>query len=156
MKSSRGKLNDAPVASSVAVAIFTGGNRLLFLEKKAGNPAKPAELWLPGCIVSGGENPVAALGSAVRSQTGIDAQIGGVLCEARYNAGSRKNKRLVPLLAFHAAAKSLKAVPSAGFSGSAWIAIDAIAKQKNLGKNALWLAAHGCDLPAHLKARASF
>ncbi len=123
----------------VACAILQDGIRTLFLEKKPpGTPNAPMELSLPSAFVKAGQDPVSALSIAVREQTGIDCQIGEISAQAKYNAGSKKHKRVIPLLIFSASAKNFKCTPSSEFLGCQWLPV-ALARKQPLAKNAHWL-----------------
>ena len=125
-----------PVYSGAAVALVKDGEKILFLERiKA---AGQLELVLPGCELEPRADPVASLVGAVRQQTGIDGQVMGVAREERVNVGSRKNRKMVPLLVFKVVAKSNRVSLGSGFAGFKWL-FPIEARKRKLAKNALWV-----------------
>ena len=126
------KLVAAPEYSALACAVIEDGGRVLFLKRvEAGREV----LELPCVLVEKGMDPVSALKGAVLAQTGIDAQVGGILLEGRHNAGSRRRKRWIPALGFRVSAKSL------GARGKVrWVPLED-AKRERLGRKAEWLRA---------------
>jgi hypothetical protein len=114
---------------AVACGMLEDGGRVLFLVGKERFGRK--RLVLPHVKIMGREDAVSKVKEAFLEQAGIDAHVGGVLFEGRYNAGSRKYKKWVPLLVFEVGAKRMQARPSAEFGGFKWIRIkDALAKEK--------------------------
>ena len=130
------ELKQRPVFSCAAVALVKEGEKILFLERI--NAAKQLELVLPGCELEPGADPVGSLTAAVRMQTGIDGQVMGVARDERVNVGSRKNRKMVPLLVFKVVAKSNRVVLGAGFAGFKWL-FPIEARKKKLAKNAAWV-----------------
>jgi hypothetical protein len=123
-----------PVA--LAVGLLEDNNRALFLCRK--NTIGQETIELPCILLQKGENPVAALTSEFRRQTGIDAQVHEVLFERKHNAGTRKRKVFVPVLVFKITAKSASVRVAGEFSGYKWIAQPDLGKYK-VGRNAYWL-----------------
>ncbi len=112
-----------------ACGMLKDGGRVLFLVGKERFGRK--RLVLPHVKIIGREDAVARVGEAFLEQTGIDAQVHGIVFEGRYNAGSRKYKKWIPLLVFEVGAKRMQAKPSAEFEGFKWIGLkDALAKEK--------------------------
>lgn len=105
------------------------GGRVLFLVGKERFGRK--RLVLPFVKIMGRADPVSEIKKAFLEQAGIDAHVGGVLFEGRYNAGSRKYRKWVPLLVFEVGAKRMQAKPSSEFGGFKWLGIkDAMAREK--------------------------
>lgn len=105
--------------SCLAAGLLVDGNRALFLVRV--NEKGEELLEIPCALLMKGENPVAALASAFRAQTGIDAQVHEVLFEKRHNVGSRKRRALVPALVFKITAKSHAVKCAPEFSGYKWL-----------------------------------
>ena len=124
----------APVA--LAVGLLEDSNRALFLFRK--NTLGIETIELPCILLQKGENPVAALTSEFKRQTGIDAQVHEVLFERRHNIGSRKRKVFVPVLVFKITARNATAKPASEFSGYKWLEKKDLAGKK-LARNTLWL-----------------
>jgi hypothetical protein len=114
---------------AVACGMLEDGGRVLFLVGKERFGRK--RLVLPFVKIMGRADPVSEIKEAFLEHAGIDAHVGGVLFEGRFNAGSRKYKKWIPLLVFGVGAKKMQAKPSGDFSGFRWIGIkDALAKEK--------------------------
>ncbi len=125
-----------PQPSALAAGLLEDTGRVLFLVRK--NLLGVESVELPCVFLIGGENPVTALASAFRQQTGIDAQVHEILFERRYNSGTRKRKHLIPVLVFKITAKSASAKPGSGFAGCKWIASNDLGKHR-LARNCQWL-----------------
>jgi hypothetical protein len=112
-----------------ACGMLKDGGRALFLLGKERFGRK--RLLLPFVKIMGRADPVSEIKEAFAEQTGIDGQVHEVVFEGRYNAGSRKYKKWIPLLVFKISAKRMQAKPSDGFAGFKWLGIkDALAKEK--------------------------
>lgn len=123
----RRKLVEYPKA--FACAMLKDGGRVLFLVGKEKYGRK--RLVLPNVEIRGRRDPVAEIGKAFFEQAGIDGQVHEVIFEGRYNAGSRKYKKWIPLLVFKVSAKRMQAKPSSAFSGFRWLGIkDALGKER--------------------------
>ncbi len=123
----RQKLVEYPKA--FACAMLEDGGRVLFLVGKEKYGKK--RLVLPFVKIEGRRDPVAEIGKAFFEQSGIDGQVHEPLFEGRYNAGSRKYKKWIPLLGFRVSAKKMKCAPSPEFVGFRWLSIkDAQKKEK--------------------------
>lgn len=115
-----------PLPSAMAVGLLRDGKRTLFLVER---DAKGAErIALPHILLYGAQDPVAALAQAVREQTGIDAQVHEVVRTAPWNAGSRKRRKVIPVLQFALSAKSAAAKPAAPYIAYRWLADEEVAK----------------------------
>ena len=125
-----------PAYSSLACGLLEDANRALFLCRKNAEGIETVEL--PCVLLKKGENPVAALASEFRRQTGIDAETHEILFEGKHNIGSRKRKAFVPALAFKMTAKRASCIPSAEFCGYRWLSREDL-KNYRRGRNALWL-----------------
>jgi len=130
------KLVNLPEPSALVCGILEDGDRALFLKRQHATGGDAIEL--PSILITKAENPVSSLSSAFREKTGIDAQVHEVLFERRYNVGSRKRKKSIPVLCFKLSAKNAKAVPGTGFSGYAWLTIEQARAMKK-SKNTEWL-----------------
>jgi hypothetical protein len=102
-----------------ACAMLEDGGRVLFLMGKEAHGK--SRLVLPYAEIRGRRDPVAEIGNAFLEQSGIDGQVHEIIFEGRYNAGSRKYKRWIPLLVFRVGAKRMQARPSPGFVGFKWL-----------------------------------
>ena len=112
-----------------ACGMLEDGGRVLFLVGKETHGKK--RLALPHVKIMGRKDPVAELGAAFAAQAGIDGQVHEVFFEGKYNAGSRKYKKFIPLLVFRVSAKRMQAKPSGEFEGFKWLSIrDALQKEK--------------------------
>lgn len=146
------------IPSALACGLLEDGNRALFLlrQKEAPSPGKAKRalflsrketdgaerIELPSVLVYSGDNPVLALASEFRRQTGIDGEVHEVTIESRQNAGSKKRKAWIPVLVFRVTAKSARAAPSAEFSGFCWLERRELAG-KMFGRNLAWMHRHG-------------
>ena len=112
------------------------GERALFLVRRG---VLGEEMFEVPCVeLMAGENPVAALAAAFRAQTGIDAEVHGILFQRRHNAGTRKRRAIVPALVFKVTAKSHAVKPGAGFCGYKWLAPGDMGGKK-LSRKSEWL-----------------
>jgi hypothetical protein len=112
-----------------ACGMLKDGGRALFLVGKERFGRR--RLLFPNVRILGREDAVAKIKEAFLEQAGIDAQVHGVVFEGKYNAGSRKYKKWIPLLVFEISAKRMQAKPSGEFGGFRWLAVkDALAKEK--------------------------
>ena len=112
-----------------ACAMLNDGGRILFLVQKERYGRK--RLVLPWAKIEGRRDPVGEIGKAFLEQSGIDGQVHEPLFEGRYNAGSNKYKKWIPLLVFGVSAKKMQCVPSKEFEGFRWLSIkDALKKEK--------------------------
>ena len=137
MTNMRIRKNPAPAApSALAAGILEDGERALFLCRRNEQGIETVEL--PCVLLQKGENPVARLSEEFRRQAGIDAQVHEVLFERRHNAGTRKRKLWIPVLAFKITAKSASARPAGEFSGYRWLSAKDLAGCRR-AKNLLWL-----------------
>ncbi|MFP3950219.1 MAG: NUDIX domain-containing protein [Candidatus Micrarchaeia archaeon] len=103
---------------AVACGMLEDGGRVLFLEKERHGKKR---LVLPFVKIRGGADPVSEIDRVFEEETGIDGEIHEVIFEGKYNAGSRKYKKWVPLLVFRVTAKKMKCSPAEKFSGFRWI-----------------------------------
>lgn len=123
----RRKLIDYPKA--FACAMLEDGGRVLFLVGKERYGKK--RLLLPNVEIRGRRDPVAEMGNIFAEQSGIDGQVHESIFEGRYNAGSRKYRKWIPLLVFKVSAKRMQAKPSSEFSGFKWVSLKgALEKEK--------------------------
>lgn len=105
------------------------GGRVLFLVGKERYGKN--RLVLPFAEIWGRKDPVAELGAAFAEQAGVDGQVHEVIFEGRYNAGSRKYRKWIPLLVFRVTAKRMQCRPSSEFSGFKWASLKgALEKEK--------------------------
>ncbi|MBD3398394.1 hypothetical protein GF412_04185 [Candidatus Micrarchaeota archaeon] len=112
-----------------ACGMLEDGGRVLFLVGKERYGKK--RLALPFVEIWGRGDPVSELGAAFEEQTGIDGQVHEVVFEGRYNAGSRKYKKWIPLLVFRVSAKRMRCRPSSEFAGFKWVSLKgALEKEK--------------------------
>ncbi len=126
----------APAPAAIAIGLLEDANRALFLCRKNNQGQETVEL--PSVILQKGENPVAALTSDFRRQTGIDGQVHEILFERKHNAGSRKRRIFVPALVFRVTAKNSACRPAPEFSGYRWLERGDLAGHR-LAKNCAWL-----------------
>jgi len=125
-----------PAPQAIAAGLLEDGERALFLARK--NSLGVELLEIPCVEVMAGENPVAAIVAAFRQQTGIDAEAHEIIFQRKHNAGTRKRRALVPVLAFRLTAKSHSVKPSPEFSGYRWLAPkDMLGKR--LSRKSEWL-----------------
>ena len=123
----RRKLVEYPKA--FACAMLRDGGRVLFLVGKERYGRK--RLVLPYVEIRGRRDPVAEINAAFAEQAGIDGQVHEVVFEGRYNAGSRKYKKWIPLLVFRVSAKRMQCRHSSEFSGFKWVSLKgALEKEK--------------------------
>lgn len=120
----------------LAAGILEDNGRALFLCRRLKDGTETVEL--PCVLLGKGENPVGALTLEFKRQTGIDGEVGEVLFERRFNAGSKKRKFWIPALAFEVTAKNATARPSAEFSGYKWIYGEDLGKHR-LARICSWL-----------------
>ncbi|VVB99593.1 Uncharacterised protein [uncultured archaeon] len=125
-----------PPSAALAVGLLEDGNRALFLSRV--NALGQETVELPCVLLQKGENPVAALASEFRRQTGIDAQVHEILFERKTNVGSRKRKSFAPVLVFKITAKSASVRVAPEFSGYRWLERGDFEKYRR-AKNCLWL-----------------
>ena len=112
-----------------ASAMLNDGGRILFLIGKERYGKK--RLVLPWAKIEGRRDPVAEIKKAFLEQSGIDGQVHEPLFEGRYNAGSNKYKKWIPLLVFKVSAKKMNCVPPKEFEGFRWLSVkDALGKEK--------------------------
>jgi hypothetical protein len=125
---------EPPVA--LACGILEDSRRALFLCRKT--PLGVETVELPCVLLKKGDNPVSSLAAEFHRQTGIDGQVHRVLFEKKHNAGSKKRKYWIPVLAFEVTAKNTSAKPAKEFSGYKWIFGEELGKHK-LARNASFL-----------------
>jgi hypothetical protein len=130
------KKQPSVLPSALACGLLEDGERALFLVRI--DEKGQERLEMPCVEVMQGENPVAALATAFRAQTGIDAQVHGIKFERRHNAGTRKRRALVPALVFELSAKSHAVKVAPEFSGYRWLEQKDLMGRK-LAKKAEWL-----------------
>ncbi len=123
-----------PVA--LACGILQDGERVLFLKQKDRQGVE--RIGFPFVMLFASQDPVKKMTEFFLQQTGIDGHVQDVRFQARHNVGSRKNKRLIPVLGFRVDAKDRRAKPAAGYSGYAWLTLDDACKQK-LDRTSEWL-----------------
>ena len=133
----RKKVNTgSPMPKALACGMLEDNGRILFLIRK--DTPSIERIELPNILVYSGRDPLAELKLEFVKQTGIDSQIGQIIFEARFNAGSRKRKEWVPCLVFAITARNRTAKPSNEFSGFKWLSI-ANAKEMRLTKRSEWI-----------------
>ncbi len=111
-----------------ACALLTDNGRSLFLVQKERYGKK--RLVLPFAKIEGRKNPVAEIKNALFLQSGIDGQVHQTIFEGKYNVGSNKYKKWVPLLVFKITAKKMQCSPSKEFEGFRWLAIGETLKKE--------------------------
>lgn len=132
-----------PKLSALVCALFEDNGRYFFLEKtderaKKADERARKQIELPCVLINEGEDPVSALSAHLRASLSLDPQIHLISLRGRYNAGSRKRRHLLPVLAFRCSAKRMQPKISAPYSSSRWLAAEDALKEK-LGRNAEWL-----------------
>ncbi len=125
-----------PMVKALACAMLEDGGRILFLVRKDANGIERIEL--PCVLVPSGRSPFADIKEAFQKMTGIDGEFHEIVLEGRHNAGYRRRKNWVPVLAFKVTAKNRTAKPPAEFSGFRWLSLEDALRQR-LGRNAEWL-----------------
>ena len=123
------------VPKALVCGMLKDGNRVLFMKRK--NTHGIERLEMP-CILNYGEDPVAQLAQEFKMQTGIDGEVGEVVIEKKYNAGSRKKKIWIPCLVFKIMARNTRITVANEFSGFRWISIED-AKKEKLDKKLEWI-----------------
>ncbi|MCX6769755.1 MAG: hypothetical protein NT051_03690 [Candidatus Micrarchaeota archaeon] len=86
------------IPTALACGLLEDRQRALFLVKL--DNAGMERLEIPCVEIMPGDNPVSALTTAFRTQTGIDAQVHEILFQKRHNVGSNKRKVWIPALVF--------------------------------------------------------
>ncbi len=124
---------------ALAAGFLQDGKRAFFLCVKTEGGMF---LELPSVLLFGGDDPVAALSAVFREYAGIDAQVGNIVFEGRYNAGSRRRKEWIPALLFAASAKRKNAKVSPPYSGFRWLGFGEIASAR-LSRKSEWLRRAG-------------
>ena len=119
------------MAQVLLCAVIEDNRRVLFLEKQL--PDGKTRYCLPHVITDERENPLIKLKEIVLQQTGIDANVGGVVINARHNAGSRKRRQWIGVLAFSATAKNYSTK-----APCRWMRLDE-AKKQPLTRECEWL-----------------
>lgn len=129
-----------PIPKALACGVLEDEGRVLFLARseRSGSGQAIERLELPCVLVPSGRSPFAEMKIEFERQTGIECQVHEVIREGRHNAGSRKRRFWVPLLAFKITARTMRARPSGEFSGFKWMRIDD-AKKARLSRNSEWL-----------------
>ncbi len=122
--------------SALVCALFEDNGRYFFLEKTDERGRKQIEL--PSVLINEGEDPVSVLAAYLRSALSLDSQIHLVSLRGKFNAGSRKRRRMIPALAFRCSAKKMQPKISAPYSSSRWLTAEDSLKEK-LGRNSEWL-----------------
>jgi len=135
-----GKLVQPKKPTALACGLLEDGNRALFLCRKDALGVETLEL--PCALILAGDNPVSALTSEFRRQTGLDGQVHEVIMEGKHNIGSRKRKQLVPVLVFKVTAKAASARQSGEFSGFEWLERRELLGRR-LGRNFQWFWSQG-------------
>ena len=125
-----------PLPSALACGILSDGEKALFLKRRDAEDHE--RLGLPTIALYSGQDAVSKLAERFLEQTGIDGHVQNVVLQATHNAGSRKKKRVIPVLGFRVTAKNTQARPSAPFSGYAWLTLEAAAGHK-LERNTEWI-----------------
>lgn len=120
---------------ALVVGLLEDNGRVLFLLARDAQGAE--SITLPSVLIESGD-PVSQLAEAFKQQTGIDGEVKETFFEGKWNAGSRKRKKNVPLLAYNVSAKSAKCTPSRQFAGFKWLPLkDALSKK--LDRRSEWL-----------------
>jgi hypothetical protein len=129
-----------PIPKALACGMLEDDGRVLFLvrSERAGGGQIIERIEMPCVLVPSGRSPFADIKAEFERQTGIECQVHEVLKEGRHNAGSRKRRFWVPLLVFKITARTMRAKPSAEFSGFKWMRIDD-ARMARLSRNSEWL-----------------
>jgi hypothetical protein len=129
-----------PSYSSLACGLLQDGERYFFLKQKDRQGVE--RIGLPCAFLIHGQDPLKNLSEAFLEQTGIDGHVQGVVLKSRYNIGTRRNKRYIPVLGFFISSKSAKANVSKKFSGFCWLSLND-AKKKKLMRSCEWLLFSG-------------
>jgi hypothetical protein len=129
-------LTGTPIPKALACGMLEDEGRVLFLVRKDMNGAERLEL--PCTLVPSGRSPFADIKAEFERQTGIECQVHEIVKEGRYNSGSRKRRFTVPAIVFRISARTMRARPSAEFSGFKWLRMDD-AKRARLSRNSEWL-----------------
>ena len=140
MKRQVRELKAARKPKAYAAGALCDGDRIFFLQKRT--PEGKVELELPGTVVFEGDDPVFCVKAKMKQKAGIDCEVGAVVFEGKYNAGSKKHKAFVPAMAFECRAKDCTARPSAAYCGIKWVKKEKteIRKEK-IARNSEWLLA---------------
>lgn len=134
MNSSR-KFRERKFPKAVVCGMLEDNGRIFFLKQKGSDGNERFEV--PHVLIYSGD-PVSQLSEEFKKQTGIDSQVEDIILETKVNAGSRKNKFLIPCLIFRILAKNKTAKLDPRFSGFKWFSpVDA--KKQRLHKNSLWV-----------------
>ena len=128
------RIRKVPGPQVLVAGVLEDRGRFLFITRKTG---EAETLELPHAIIPQGADPVSALAEVFRSQFGIDAQVHGVINERTHNAGSRKRKRWIPVLAFRITTKNARA-RTGPEQGYVWLSMDE-ARTRKLARNAEWI-----------------
>jgi ADP-ribose pyrophosphatase YjhB (NUDIX family) len=120
----------------LACALIQDGGRYLFIASPGRDGRE--ELALPCALVEKGADPVAGLSAAVREQAGIDAHVEEPVLQGRFNAGSRKNRAMIPAIAFAVTSKSLRARTGDSAKRAEWLKAEDALKRR-LARNSEWL-----------------
>jgi hypothetical protein len=129
-------IRTAPKLSALACALFEDNGRYLFLQRMDERGRTIIEL--PSVLINEGEDPVASLSAYLHSSLSLDSQIHLISLRGKFNAGSRKRRHLIPVLAFRCSAKRMQPKLPAAYSGFRWLAAEDSLKEK-LGRNSEWL-----------------
>lgn len=124
-------MKSAPLVKALVCGLLEDDGRVLFL-KKIENGLEKIEL--PSIIVPSGRSEFAQIKEKFFLMTGIDGQVGDIIFQSTYNAGTRKRKNLVPCLVFRISARTKRAKPSEEFSGFVWLKISDVIKLKKTKK----------------------
>ena len=130
------KLTSAPEPVALVCGILEDCGRVLFLKRQHSLGGDALEL--PSLLITKADNPATSLASAFREKTGIDGQVHEVLFESKYNVGSRKRKKTIPVLCFRISAKNTSARHGNGFTGYAWVSLED-ARRMRRSRNTEWL-----------------
>ncbi len=122
--------------SALVCALFEDNGRYFFLEKT--DLAGKIQIELPCVLVNEGEDPVSSLSNYLRSSLSLDAQIHLISLRGSFNAGTRKRRHMIPVLAFKCTVKRMSVKLPAAYSGSLWLSAEASFEQK-MGRNTEWL-----------------
>jgi len=125
-----------PKLSALICALFEDNGRYFFLERL--DERGRTLIDLPNILVNEGEDPVSMLDAHLRSSLSIDPQIHLISLRGTYNAGSRKRRHLIPVLAFRCSAKKMQPKLIPPYTGSRWLTAEDALEQK-LGRNTEWL-----------------
>lgn len=126
----------ARMLKALACGLLEDGGRILFLIRKDEHGAERYEM--PSVIVQSGRSPFAEINETFKRTTGIDGQVHEIVMNAKFNAGSKRRRMVIPVVVFKITARERFAKPSSEFSGFKWLTFEEAKKQK-LSRNTEWI-----------------